>query len=181
MGKRLAIAIYGLTNLMTFVAGQEFLPHLAAEKASTIFLFLTFTATLVHEVGHAIAVAALGARIRVIAVWDLGYNFESGRFGVQKYRGSREVAGYVRYALNDLATSSHDHAWIAAAGPAANFFTAATAIGFHLFGPASILSGAAAMFAILSVGQAIANLTPFSGSDGSAIWAVISKQHANKS
>ena len=101
MGKRLAVGIYGLTNLMAFVAGQQFLPNLAGEKASAIFLFLTFTATLVHEPGHALAVAALGAQLRVIAVWNVGYDFEYGRFGIQKNRGSREVAGFVRYALKN--------------------------------------------------------------------------------
>lgn len=169
MARRLATALFCVAQLMTFVAAQQLLPTLRAEMASLLFLCLTLAATIVHEAGHAIAVAATGARLHAFVAWDIGYDFTKRHFGLQKSRGHREIAGYVLYTLGDAGPGNTARARIAAAGPLANVVTGLGAFALDPIAPGAILPNALTLFAILSVGIAIANLVPFPGSDGEVL------------
>jgi Zn-dependent protease len=82
-------------------------------------LLLLPVATLVHELGHAVAVKSLRWKIVAISVWPIEYNFSKRRFGASAGSATREIGGYVEYV------PGRDENWlrdvlVAFAGPAAN-------------------------------------------------------------
>lgn len=82
-------------------------------------LALIFVATLIHELGHAVAVHAVGGRIHAIMVMPLRLQLQPRRLKFARPAGVGDLGGYVSYTL-DRIEPRRGHAIIAAAGPAAN-------------------------------------------------------------
>ena len=149
-----------------------------------MYFGLLLIVVVIHEAGHAIAVLSFGLRLRKIAVWGVGYSFRERRFGPQVHGMGHRVDGFVEYDATSAPVKPHQRAWVAAAGPAANFFSAA--VVSILYPIDSDAYRTLNEFAFLSLFAAAGNLVPFRGSDGRQILEVIkawrrrSKAKANR-
>jgi Zn-dependent protease len=161
-------------------------------------LLLTFCATLVHELGHALAVRATGGQIKVIVVVPFRLQLKPRRFKLAPPTGAGDIGGYVRYTLDRINARSK-HGLIAAAGPAANILLALLAglAALWLAAPPELrpetpglphgsvaswllrrqLSDLSGALATLSAGMALLNLIPFKGSDGDHILHALSARY----
>lgn len=98
-------------------------------------------------------------------------------------RGGGDVAGYVVYEFAGHWGRQRFEAYIAAAGPAANFAVALVAGGVAtLLGMMGlhVAELALAPLVLVSGGMAVANLLPFKGSDGSVILRTIHASHRRR-
>lgn len=84
---------------------------------------LSFIAIVVHELGHAAAVARLGGTVHKIVAMPFELRLHPRRLGLAAGKG-RDIGGYVTYSFDRRGTSRKE-ALVAAAGPAANFLFAA--------------------------------------------------------
>jgi membrane-associated protease RseP (regulator of RpoE activity) len=194
-----ALLLYAIVNIAVIGAlselrfGGSYLGRLA------LVLALTFCATLIHELGHALAVRLAGGQIKVILVAPFRLQLKPRRFKLALPAGGGDIGGYVRYALDRINARSK-HGLIAAAGPAANILLAIIAGSAALWLSASHpagqlplglpsdpevgtwlfrrqLSDLAGALATLSAGMAILNLLPFKGSDGDHILFALSARY----
>jgi Zn-dependent protease len=136
--------------------------------AALFILALVFVAILIHELAHALAAVAVGARVSRIVVVPFELTLRPRRLRLIRRRVRGDLGGYVSYTLDRIEASKR-HAIVAIAGPLANIVTGMAAGGVpSLDGVGSLSAGSAVAmaFAILSVGMGLANLIPFDGSDG---------------
>ncbi|WP_299194894.1 site-2 protease family protein [uncultured Erythrobacter sp.] len=84
-----------------------------------------FVATLIHEIAHAWIALKRGAEINTIAVIPFSYLPLKRKFAFMRYVPSGDIGGYVNYTFPGDFGTRRDEIAIAAAGPAANFLTAA--------------------------------------------------------
>ncbi len=136
-----------------------------------MYFGLLFAVIAIHEAGHAIAVLSFGLRLRTIAVWGIGYNFQTRRFGPQVHGQGHRIDGFVQYDALNLPVKAYQRGWIASAGPAANFFSAV--VVSILYPIDSDAYRSLNEFAFLSLLAAAINLVPFRASDGRQILDVI--------
>lgn len=132
-------------------------------------MVLIFFVTLVHELGHAIAVARVGGTLKSIMVFPLQFDLRTRRFGFARLNHRGDVGGYVSYSI-DRIDARRKHVIVAAAGPAANMVGAGIGILLVQIEQLPTESAIATGFVLLSLGAAVANLIPFTGSDGAAVW-----------
>jgi Zn-dependent protease len=136
--------------------------------SALFILALVFVAVLIHELAHAVAAAAVGARVSRIVVVPFEFTLHPRSLRLIRRPVRGDLGGYVSYTLDRIEARKR-HAIVAVAGPLANVITGMTASGWTSLGGARGLAAAPAVaiaFAILSVGMGIANLIPFDGSDG---------------
>ncbi|MBB4098058.1 Zn-dependent protease [Sphingomonas kyeonggiensis] len=127
---------------------------------------LCFVAVLVHELGHAAVARQLGADIRAIVVLPFAFNTKRRELRLKWRAGMGDLGGYVSYTL-DRIDARRKHMMIAAAGPIANLLLALVAgTGAALVGTDTLGGALLGALALLSAGMGIANLVPFTGSDG---------------
>src|SRR4051794_6512855 len=88
---------------------------------------LGFVAVLVHELGHALAVRLMRGRMETIMVFPFQYWVRARRFGMAVPLGRGDTGGYVIYSLDRHQTEG-GRAFVAAAGPVANFALALAAL-----------------------------------------------------
>jgi Zn-dependent protease len=134
-------------------------------------LLVTFVATLVHELGHALAARLAGAEIRAVMVVPFRLQFRPGRFTLAGPAGRGDIGGYVSYTLDRIGARRR-HALIAAAGPAANLLLAGLADRAASMFASSGHYGWTGWFGTLASFSALMtfyNLIPFPGSDGQHI------------
>lgn len=161
------LVLYVIANLYVLRAMPIWVGGNLAERV-VLALLITFVATLVHELGHALAARLAGAEIRTIMVVPVRMQFRPRRFAWAGPAGGGDVGGYVTYTLDRIG-SRWKQIGIAAAGPAANLLLAGLADGAGSQFMASGNYGWAGWFgtlAGLSGLMAIYNLIPFPGSDG---------------
>ena len=171
----MAVAILLLANLMALAASQQLMPLAGAGLGGGLQLAVFFAIVMIHEAGHAAASIAFGEKVRVFAVWGIGYDFSTRRFGFQTYRGiNRDVAGFVIHSLR-CGFYSRAHGMIAISGPLANFLTATAAFVLGVLAQGAGLHCVCAIFGVLSIGMGMANLLPYSGSDGFIAWNALVK------
>jgi Zn-dependent protease len=171
MMRLLASGLFLLTAIAVFGVLAEHFPGDGGLVARIgIDLLLSFVVVLVHELGHAAAAVRLGGRVSRIVVFPFEYRVQRRRFGINKAMRGHEIGGYVTYTL-DTIMARRKHKLIAAAGPAANILLAVVAGAVSSVAEQKTLLGSLTMaLAILSFGVALANLVPFKGSDGSALF-----------
>jgi membrane-associated protease RseP (regulator of RpoE activity) len=158
-------------GIMVFAAlAQLEVPGGALTKLLLLFL-LTFSAILVHELGHAVAVHRQGGIVQAIRVLMVHMQFPSRRLTLVKPFGRGDVGGYVTYTMFERWWTMRKDAIVVVAGPAANFALAVLSWGVAaLLGLFSRdLSIIVSALGLLSMGMGLANLLPFKGSDGSEI------------
>lgn len=97
--------------------------NFGAELTWAVGAMLMFIVTLIHELGHAVAVSKLGGSLHKIVVFPFQFDVRRRRFGMATGRHSGDIGGFVSYSLDRIETSKR-HIVIAAAGPAANIATA---------------------------------------------------------
>ncbi|MBX3564466.1 MAG: site-2 protease family protein [Sphingomonas sp.] len=132
-------------------------------------LALSFVAVLVHELGHAGAVWALGGRVRRIVALPLSLQLRPRKWSMIWQPRGGDLGGYVTFELNTI-DRHRKHALIAFAGPAANFaLSAALGLAASRLHPVSLICALTTALAIMSAGMGLANLIPFKGSDGEAL------------
>lgn len=121
---------------------------------------LIFVSVLVHELGHAWAAHSIGARVEAIVVFPFELRLRPWRLRLAKSRKRGDLAGYVVYAEPEFYTR-RAHAFVAAAGPAADFALAALAVLVAL-GLAAIdwTGGAPIMVETMSHGAAASESMP---------------------
>jgi Zn-dependent protease len=144
--------------------------------AALFILALVFAAILIHELAHAVAAVAVGARVSRIVVVPFEFTLRPRRLRLIRRPVRGDLGGYVSYTLDRIEARKR-HAIVAVAGPFANIVTGLAAGGVHA-GGVQLLDGVgglpaesavATAFAILSVGMGLANLIPFDGSDGTRL------------
>ena len=168
---RLLAILLGVALNFAAMAAQSSLPHpLTGDEAALLWPPSLFVAVLIHEVGHALMAMALKGDVKVLAVFDYGYDFRTKRFGRQRAEHLREIAGFVTYTLRNNGQTRFRRAAIALAGPMANAVLTLSILllirGAYADKSQAILFSIAAQSAI----AAVANLVPFQGSDGWRIW-----------
>lgn len=134
---------------------------------------LSFVAVLVHELGHAVAVWALGGRVKRIVALPFSLQLRPRRWSIAAWPKGSDLGGYVSYELNTI-DRHRKTSLIAFAGPAANFllsFVAGMLVG--VFPSTSLPHHLLVALAILSTGMGLANLVPFRGSDGDVMLRAI--------
>ena len=139
--------------------------------AALFILALVFIAVLIHELAHAVAAVAVGARVSRIVVVPFEFTLRPRKLRFLKHRVRGDLGGYVSYTLDRIEARKR-HAIVAVAGPLANVVTGMAAMGIPSLDNARELSAASAVatsFAILSIGMGLANLLPFDGSDGTRL------------
>jgi Zn-dependent protease len=183
-----ALALYVIVNIAVIGALSELRFGGSYLGRFALVLLLTFCATLVHELGHALAVRLTGGQIKTILVVPFRLQLKPRRLKLAAPTGAGDIGGYVRYTLDRINARSK-HGLIAAAGPAANIVLAMLAglaalwlaaprnsevASWLLHRQLSDLSGA---LAALSAGLAFLNLIPFKGSDGDHILHALSARY----
>lgn len=140
---------------------------------------LIFCIILIHELGHAAVAYRVGAEVRSIMVFPFQLDLRPLKFGMARAHKRGDVGGYVLFRL-DSVDARREHILIATAGPVANLASAAIVVQLlSWLGRGGTAVGAlATAFAILSGGIALANLIPFSGSDGMTILRLARRQKA---
>lgn len=166
-----AWVVLALTSMAAMGAMEAHRWQLGGVGAGLFILALVFVAVLIHELAHAAAAAAMGARVSRIVVVPFEYTLRPRKLGFLKHRVRGDLGGYVSYTL-DRIEARRRHAIVAVAGPLANIATGMAAAGIPSLGDSRYLSAVSAVataFAILSVGMGLANLLPFDGSDGTRL------------
>lgn len=166
-----AWVVLALTSMAAMGAMEAHRWQLGGVGAGLFILALVFVAVLIHELAHAAAAAAMGARVSRIVVVPFEYTLRPRKLGFLKHRVRGDLGGYVSYTL-DRIEARRRHAIVAVAGPLANIATGMAAAGIPSLDDSRDLSAASAVataFAILSVGMGLANLLPFDGSDGTRL------------
>lgn len=130
---------------------------------------LIFFVTLIHELGHAAAVVRVGGTLKAVMVFPLQFDLKARRLGFARLNHRGDVGGYVSYSI-DRIDARRKHVIVAVAGPVANMLGATIGILVAQATPFETLSAMAIGFVLLSLGAAFANLIPFAGSDGAAVW-----------
>ncbi|OYY63921.1 MAG: hypothetical protein B7Y49_11565 [Sphingomonas sp. 28-62-11] len=114
-------------SFAAYVAATIAISHagnFGAELTWAVAAMLMFIVTLIHELGHAVAVSKLGGSLHKIVVFPFQFDVRRRRFGMVTGRHSGDIGGFVAYSLDRIETSKR-HIIIAGAGPAANIATAA--------------------------------------------------------
>lgn len=116
--------------LFIFARGQDGIDN--GLIALIIISLAGFIATVFHELGHAFAAYKAGAQVLTIAALPFRYSVQSRKLRFEQYWPAGDIGGYVEYTYKGSAGSTEapprKRIWIAAAGPLANFATAALAI-----------------------------------------------------
>lgn len=118
-----------IISFVAYVAATTAISHAGSfgvEVTLAVAAILMFIVTLIHELGHAVAVSQLGGSIHKIMVFPFQFDVRRRRFGMATARHSGDIGGFVSYSLDRIETSKR-HIIIAGAGPAANIATAALA------------------------------------------------------
>ncbi len=102
---------------------------------------LSFVSILVHELGHALAAARIGARIVAFVVLPFELRFHPMRLGLAPRRKHRDLGGYVLF-VPPPGHTRRQAMLVSAAGPLANFALV----------PVALLLGAAISFHFSSAG-----------------------------
>lgn len=85
---------------------------------------MSFIATFVHEIGHAIIAHRRGAEIKMIAVLPFAFAPPTRKFSIMRERRGGDIAGFVSYTFPDDCGTRRDEIAIAAAGPVWNLICA---------------------------------------------------------
>jgi len=141
------LAIMVLAGMMAYEMTEHFFVALLVVVALQIIV------TLVHEAGHAFAARKLGARVEVIAVLWLEYDFRTRKFGAARLIDNQELGGFVLYTWEDGEPVRRDDALIAAAGPVANGLLALLALAMTLSLSAVDFSRPAGPLAVVVAGE----------------------------
>lgn len=116
-------------SVVAYVAATIAISHagnFGGEVTLAVATLLMFIVTLIHELGHAVAVSQLGGSLHKIMVFPFQFDVRTRRFGMATGRHSGDIGGFVSYSLDHVDTSKRE-IMIAGAGPAANVATAALA------------------------------------------------------
>lgn len=164
------IALYLIANLFLLQAMPVWVGGSLAFRI-ILALLITFVATLVHELGHALAARLTGAEIRAIMVVPFRLQLVPRRFTLAGPAGRGDIGGYLTYTLDRIG-ARRKQGWIAAAGPAANLLLAGLANIVAALFAGSGRFGWTGWFGTLASFSALMtfyNLIPFPGSDGQHI------------
>jgi Zn-dependent protease len=167
IGSMRAVA-YCLLALPGMVLHQGMQDILGVSLATFIpfYLAILFVVIFIHEFGHAVAVQLVGWRLHAIAVVPLIYRFEKRRWGFWT-AASGDLGGMVSYSPIGPAFLNKG-AWIAAAGPLANFAFALTAFIATASPIGNTAQSVAGALAVTSLFTGLGNILPWRSKGGSS-------------
>ena len=122
-----AIVLFWIVFAMAWVVLDSRSPNANRLVTWGLVAILTFISVVVHELGHAWAAHSIGGRIEKIVAFPFELRPQPWRLGMAHSRGRGDLAGYVEYGEPEGYTR-RGHAFVAAAGPAADFALAGVAI-----------------------------------------------------
>ena len=156
----IAIVLFWIVFLMAFGLLQSRSHNAIALVTLGLIAILTFVSVLVHELGHAWAAHSIGGRVEAIVAFPFELRMRPWRLRMAQSRSRGDLAGYVVYAEPEFYTR-RAHAFVAAAGPAADFAFALLAVLIAL-GLAAIdwTGGAPIMIETMSHGAAASEAMP---------------------
>ena len=126
--RALATVLWSFLNLWLAIAAFQLDLTTNGFVAYCIFLVMLFIAVIFHEAGHALVARRVGARVLTFAALIFEYDFANRKFGWMRRKFGRELGGFVIYSWPLGAGTHRKEVAIAAAGPLANFVTAALAV-----------------------------------------------------
>lgn len=134
--------------------------------AFVVISLLQFVIIVIHELGHAWAAWRCGARVDAICVVPFIWSARTRRVRFEPEMPARDIGGYVSYDFADGGGSTRNDMAIAAAGPLANFASAAVVAAVSgLLAMEPLLAGSAAepgppLVVAVEAGSPPANASP---------------------
>ena len=164
--RSVGLVCFFLIFLSAVTAAAHVLPQSnAASGLGAILLFgFLFICVLIHELGHAIAAAAIGWRVHLIVVFKVGYRPTAHRFQLVSRIGGADFAGFVLATPPVFGDWEKGRALYILGGPLANFV--ATIIMYSILGLVSLPDvwvGLLGGLALANLAMGFANLVPLWG------------------
>lgn len=133
-----------IASVILFFAAQNYEVIDNFLIAFVVITALQFIAITIHELGHAWAASRSGAKIAAICVVPFLWDASTRRLRFEPQLPSRDIGGYVVYLFEKNGSTRKEIA-IAAAGPLANFVSAAgVAMLAGLFSLSALVGAASA-------------------------------------
>lgn len=166
-GAASGLIFFAIVAMLMRLSGHTDQPVLLFIPAFALMLLAGAAATLVHELGHALAARLFGQRVHAIAVLPVAWLPVARRFSLSKPSERTDYAGYVAYSGTFLPLANWKANVISLAGPVAEVsailivtWLAVRASADQYVTQATLVAGS--MFTVLS----ISNLIPYRSKSG---------------